>query len=281
MHVAVLGTGIMGAPMARNLARAGHEVRAYNRTRDKAQPLAADGIAVVDTPTEAVVGADVVLTMLSDADAVLAVAEQLPAGDAIWWQASTIGIEGIERCAVLAAGRGLTLVDGPVAGTRQPAEQGQLTVFAAGPEPALDTLAPLFDAVGSATLRLGEVGAGTRMKLVFNHWLIGLVETLAETIALAEAIDVDPRQFLDAVSKSPLGAPYAAVKGPAMVERSFEPSFPLSLAEKDAGLVLEAAERHGLDLGVVAVARERMQRAIERGHGDDDMAAVIRGTVDD
>jgi 3-hydroxyisobutyrate dehydrogenase len=78
-----------------------------------------------------------------------------------------------------------------------------------------------------------------------------------------------------------LGAPFAAVKGPAMVERSFEPSFPLSLAEKDAGLVLEAAERHGLDLGVVAVARERMQRAIERGHGDDDMAAVIRGTVED
>lgn len=280
MRVAVLGTGTMGAPMARAIARAGHEVHAYNRTRAHAEPLAADGVVVSDTPIEAVVGVEVVLTMLPDADAVVAVAEQLPPGDAIWWQASTIGIDGIERCATLARERGLALVDAPVSGSKEPAEQGQLTVLASGPDAALDRLDPLFDAVASKVVRLGPVGAGTRMKLVLNHWLIGLVQTLADSIALAETIEVDPRTFLDVLSDSPLGSPYVGLKGPLMVERSFEPSFPLELAEKDARLVLEAAERHGLDLGVVAAARERMRRAIERGHGDDDMAAVICGTLD-
>lgn len=280
MNVTVLGTGIMGAPMARNIARAGHAVRAWNRTRARAEPLGADGVTVVDTPGEAAADADVVLTMLADPDAVLAVAGQLPPSDAIWWQASTIGIDGIERCAALAAERGLTLVDAPVLGTREPAERGELTVLASGPDPALDACAPLFDAVGATTLRVGPAGAGTRMKLVLNHWLLGLVETLAESIALAEAIDVDPRALLDALAGSPVGAPYAGLKGPAMIERSFPPSFPLALAEKDARLIVEAAERHGLDLALMPVVRERMGLAIARGHGDEDLAAVIHGTVE-
>jgi len=280
MNVAVLGTGIMGAPMARNIARAGHRVRAYNRTREKAEPLAAEGIEVAGDPTHAVVGADVVLTMVSDADAVMALADQFPSGTAIWWQASTIGIEGTERCAQLAAKRGLTFVDAPVGGTKQPAEQGELLVLASGPHAALDACAPLFDAVGSTTLRLGEAGAGTRFKLVFNHWLLALVENLAETIAFAEAIDVDPRGFVEVLAKSPVGAPYAGLKGPAMIDRSFDTAFPLALAAKDARLAIEAAERHGLDLGLMPVVRERFERAVARGHGDDDLAAAIFGTVD-
>jgi 3-hydroxyisobutyrate dehydrogenase len=279
MNVAVLGTGIMGAPMARNIARAGHHVRAYNRTRAKAEPLAADGIAIADDPTHAVVGADVVVTMVADADAVMALADQFPSGDALWWQASTIGIEGIERCAALAEERGLTLVDAPVGGTKQPAEEGQLLVLASGPAAALDACAPLFDAVGSTTIRLGEAGSGTRFKLVFNHWLLALVENLAETIAFAEAIDVDPRGFVEVLARSPVGAPYAGLKGPAMVDREFDTSFPLALAAKDARLAIEAAERHGLDLGLMPVVRERFERAIAAGHGDEDLAAAIYGSV--
>ncbi|UGS35021.1 NAD(P)-dependent oxidoreductase [Capillimicrobium parvum] len=280
MNIAVLGTGIMGAPMARNIARAGHDVRAYNRTRAKAEALATDGITVADDPTHAVVGADVLLTMAADADAVIALAEQLPSGDAIWWQAATVGIDGIERCATLAEERGLTLVDAPVGGTKQPAEQGNLQVFASGPDAALDACTPLFDAVGSTTLRLGDTGAGTRFKLVFNHWLLGLVENLAETIAFAEAIDVDARGFVEILAGSPVGAPYVGIKGPAMVDREFDTSFPLALGAKDARLALEAAERHGLELGLMPVVLERFERAIARGHGDDDLAAAIFGSVD-
>src|SRR5919201_225286 len=151
--IAVLGTGMMGAPMARNLARAGHEVRAWNRSPEKAAPLRDDGVDVRDDPAIAA-GADVVLTMLSDADAVLAVAQQADLGEGqVWWQASTIGLAGTERCPELARKTGAVLVDTPVLGTRQPAEDGKLVVLASGPDDALETCAPLFDAVGARTLR--------------------------------------------------------------------------------------------------------------------------------
>jgi 3-hydroxyisobutyrate dehydrogenase len=157
--IAALGTGVMGAPMARNLARAGHEVRAWNRSPDKAAPLRDDGIDVHDDPAAAAAGADVVLTMLADADAVLDVARRTGLGEGqIWWQASTIGIEGIEQCAALAQETGAILVDAPVLGTRLPAEEGNLVVLASGPDAALDTLAPLFEAVGQRTMRLGPAG---------------------------------------------------------------------------------------------------------------------------
>src|SRR5829696_5531628 len=152
MRVAILGTGIMGAPMARNLAAAGLEVRAWNRSRERAEPLAPDGVAIADTPTEAAAGADVVVTMLSDGAAVEAVTADLafPAG-AVWAQMSTVGIEATERLAARAA------------------EQGKLTVIAAGPAEARERCAPVFDAVGARTVALGdEPGDATRMKLVLN-----------------------------------------------------------------------------------------------------------------
>jgi 3-hydroxyisobutyrate dehydrogenase len=263
--IAFLGTGIMGAPMARNLARAGHEVRAYNRTSSKAEGL---GATVAGSPAEAVDGADVVITMLADGPAVAAVMDGVSLrDDQVWWQASTIGIEWVERL-------GDGFVDGPVMGTRQPAEDGALTVLASGP--GRERLAPVFDAVAAKVVDLGdEVGAGTRMKLVGNAWVLALVEGLAETIALAEGLDVDPRRFLEVIDGGAMFAPYARIKGEAMIERSFPPSFPLALAAKDAGLMLDAARSVGLDLPLPALIREQMGKAIELGHGDDDMSATF------
>ena len=152
--IAALGTGVMGAPMARNLARAGHEVRAWNRSAEKAAPLRDDGVDVRDDPAAAAAGADVVLTMLADADAVLDVARQAGLAEGqIWWQASTIGLDGTEQCAALAHEAGATLVDAPVLGTKPPAEEGKLMILASGPDDALDACAPLFDAVGANDAR--------------------------------------------------------------------------------------------------------------------------------
>ena len=182
--IAALGTGVMGAPMARNLARAGFDVRAYNRTRARAEPLAADGVTVHDEAAEAVRGADVVLTMLADGDAVGAVMADegvldAMADDAVWIQASTVGVRAADELAELAAGRGIAYVDAPVSGTKQPAEEGKLTVLASGPEDVRERLAPLFDAVAARVVWLGEAGAGSRMKMVVNTWLLALVEGLA------------------------------------------------------------------------------------------------------
>ena len=277
MRVAVLGTGTMGAPMARNLIRAGHEVRAFNRTREHAEPLAQDGAVVCDTAADAVAGAEVFITMVADGDAVAQMVQ--PAlgafGDAVWAQMSTVGIAGIERLEGMAGDAGVTIVDAPVSGTKQPAQEGTLVVLASGPSAARERCAPVFEAVGSRTVDLGErVGDATRMKLVTNAWLVALVEGLAESVQLAEGLGVDPGQFLDIIDGGPLGAPYARLKGTMMIERSYEPSFALRWALKDARLVMEAAERAGLELPLAATVAERMREAADAGHADEDLAAT-------
>jgi 3-hydroxyisobutyrate dehydrogenase len=278
--VAVIGAGgTMGQPMARNIAKAGVPVRAWNRSREKAEPVAQDGAEVLETAAEAASGASILLTILSDIDAVLSAMEGsdgvLAGADkgSIWLQMSTIGIEGTERCAALAEEHGLTLVDAPVVGTKQPAEQGKLTVLSSGPEEAREQCEPIFDAVSQKAIWLGDAGTGTRMKLVINSWLLSLVEGLAETIAFAEGIDIDPAQFLETISGGPIDNPYAQMKGKMMIERNFDPAFKLELAAKDARLVLEAAQRHELDLPMLGAIRSQLEEAAKE-HGDKDMAAA-------
>lgn len=269
----------MGLPMARHIAEGGMEVRAWNRTPEKAGPLTEHGIELAETAREAATGASVILTILSDAEAVTSATEGDDGGLAgaeagtTWLQMSTIGIEGTERCATIAEEHDLVLVDAPVVGTKQPAEEGKLTVLASGPDPARERCEPIFDAVGQKTIWLGEAGTGTRMKLVINSWLLSLVEGLGETIALAEGIDIDPAQFLETISGSPVDNPYAQMKGQMMIERSFEPSFKLELAAKDARLVLEAIERQHLDLPMLEAIRAQLDQAAVK-HGDKDMAAT-------
>jgi 3-hydroxyisobutyrate dehydrogenase len=271
--VAVIGAGgTMGRAIAKNLAAAGFEVRAWNRTRERAEPLAEAGVTIADTPAEAARGADVVLTMLSDADAVLSSVEGVLA-DTIWLQMSTIGIEGTERCAELAEKTGVTFVDAPVLGTKAPAEQGELVIMASGPEDVRARVEPLFDAIGKRTMWLGEAGSGSRLKVVVNSWLVAVIEGVAETVALAEGLDLRPELFLEAIAGGPLDLPYAQMKGRAMIERDFEPSFKLRLAAKDAALAEEAARRHDLDLPLVSTIRRRLEEGAEM-HGEEDLAAT-------
>jgi 3-hydroxyisobutyrate dehydrogenase len=283
--VAVLGTGIMGAAMARNLLSAGMQVGAWNRSREKAEPLAKDGAEVADDPADAARGADFLMTMLADADVVEeAVGDgALPAlaEDSVWLQMSTVGEEGSDRLAELAAEQGVAYVDAPVLGTRQPAEQGQLIVLASGPEEVRERCEQVFDAVGSKTVWLGEAGDGSRLKLVVNNWIVGLLGVLAETVALAEATGVDPARFLETIEDGPLGLPYAQMKGSMMIEENFPTSFSANLARKDASLVLDAARARDLRLGIAEAVTARFDEAIRAGHGDEDMAAVYKAARPD
>jgi 3-hydroxyisobutyrate dehydrogenase len=275
--VAVLGTGIMGAAIARNLAAAGIETRAWNRSPERAEPLADHGVTVASAAAEAADGADAVLTMLADADAVLSVMTkerviEATSSNAIWLQMSTIGREGIDDAIALAERTHLRIVDAPVVGTKQPAEEGKLVVLASGPGGALDVCEPVFNPIAARTVRLGDAGAGTRMKLVVNTWLLTLTTALAETFAVAGEVGVDPTRFLEVIEKSPVDVAYAHLKGKAMLEREYDASFPLRLAAKDARLVLEAAE--GIDLPLTEVVEQRFRQAAEMGLADQDMAAV-------
>lgn len=277
--VAVLGTGTMGAPIAGNLAKAGFEVRVWNRTPERGRALEDGQIRAAERVPDAIQGSDFVITMLADGAAVeAAVGDALDSfGEAFWLQMSTVGVVATERLAASAQSHGITFVDAPVLGTRQPAEQGELTVLASGPESARERCRPLFDVVGSRTFWLGPAGAGTRMKLVTNAWLVGLVAALAESIALAEGMELDPSVFLQIIDGAPIGAPYAQLKGEAMINREFTPSFALRLARKDVGLVLEAAERAGIDPVITRAVARQFDDAIEMGHGDEDIAAARYG----
>jgi 3-hydroxyisobutyrate dehydrogenase len=283
--VAVLGTGIMGAAMARNLLSAGMEVRAWNRSREKAGPLEEEGAEVAENPKDAARGADYILTMLADADVVEEAVRgdvlSALAEDGVWLQMSTVGEGGNERLARLATDSGVAYVDAPVLGTKQPAEQGQLIVLASGPEEVRERSEQIFSAIGSNTVWLGEAGEGSRLKLVINNWIVGLLGVLAETVAFAEAIGVDPAKFLETIEGGPLGLPYAQLKGTMMVEDDFPTSFSANLARKDAALVLDAAEAHALRMRITESVVARFDEAIQAGHGDEDMAAVYRSTRPD
>jgi len=278
--VAVLGTGIMGAAMARNLLAGGIEVCAWNRSREKAEPLQEDGAEVANNPADAARGADFLLTMLADADAV----EEALAGDVlpalaeggVWLQMSTVGEDGTKRLEETANEHGVDFVDAPVLGTRQPAEQGQLIVLASGPEGARERSQQVFDAVGSKTVWLGEAGAGSRLKLVVNNWIVGLLGVLAETVAFANSVGVDPSTFLETIEGGPLGLPYAQLKGNMMIEEDFPTSFSARLARKDARLVLGTAEAHDLEMPIARTVAARFDEAIKAGHGEEDMAAIYR-----
>ena len=275
--VALLGTGTMGAGMAANIARAGLPLRVWNRSRAKAEPLAKVGAVVADSPAEAVEGADLVLTMLFDADAVAATMEQARASlapDAVWVQQSTVGVEGSDRLVALARDLGVAYVDAPVLGTRKPAQDGALVVLASGPQDVRELVTPVFDAIGSRTLWLGAAGEASRLKLAANAWVITVVEGIAESLALTRSLGLDPHLFLQAVAGGAMDAPYVQLKGTAMIEGDFAPSFSLDGAAKDGDLIVAAARGAGVELAVVEAARDHLARARAAGHGGQDLSAT-------
>ncbi|ODU02498.1 MAG: 3-hydroxyisobutyrate dehydrogenase [Pseudonocardia sp. SCN 72-86] len=276
--VALLGTGIMGAGMGHNILAAGLDLRVWNRTASKAQPLADAGATASTEPADAVRGADVIVTMLGDADDVQAVMERAAPGLAagqVWAQMTTVGVAPLSGLATLAREHGLVFVDAPVLGTRAPAESGQLQVFASGSPEVRDRVAPVFDAVGKQTLWLGDDGAdaaASRFKLVANSWVMAVTAATGETMALAKGLGVDPSVFLDAIEGGPLDLGYLRAKAKAILDGDWTPNFSAANAAKDCGLIVDAGAAAGIRLDVAAAARDRLRRVSDAGHADDDMA---------
>jgi 3-hydroxyisobutyrate dehydrogenase len=286
LTVAVLGTGIMGAGMARSLAAAGHEVRAWNRTPARARPLADDGVRVSADPAEAVRGADAVVTMLLDGPSVLDVMETAgPAlkDGAVWVQSTTVGPVAQGELAALAREHGTLFLDAPVLGTRQVAETGELTILVAGPAAARPVADRVFAAIGRTTLWIGEDGTGgaaSSLKLVLNSWVLAVTNATGEAMALAKGLGVDPDRFFEALGGGPLDLPYLRTKSAAILSGDFTPSFTVEGAWKDARLIVAAGERNGVRMDLAAAGAERFRRATALGHGDEDMAASYFASFD-
>jgi 3-hydroxyisobutyrate dehydrogenase len=278
--VAVLGMGVMGRAMAGAILRAGLPTTVWDRRPESADELAAGGARVAQDLADAVREAGVVITMVTDADAVVSVADSgmlaaLPSG-AIWAQMSTIGVDGIERVRRLVAERrpDVTLLDAPVAGSRGPAEQGKLTVFASGPEGVREQVAPVFDAVGQRTVWVGAVGAGSRMKLVNNLVLAFATQGLAESLGVAADLGLELATVLHALDGSPLLSPWAAQKLARVGRDEYSPEYALSLALKDVDLALAHAPIDRLSAANSILGQWR--RAVDRGLGDEDVTVVVR-----
>jgi 3-hydroxyisobutyrate dehydrogenase len=281
--VAFLGIGRMGAPMAANLARGGFDVRVWNRTAARAEPLAAEGAVVASSPAEAVRGASIVITMLTDGPAT----EQAATGPdgfltadpgVTWVQMGTVGVEWTTRLAGIAAACGAVFVDAPVSGSEGPARAGQLVILASGPGQVRDVLARVFGVLGRATVWLGPAGNGTKAKLVLNNWLADLTEMTAETLSFAQRLGLDPAAVVDLLQSNPLGAPYAVQKGRSMLAGDFTPAFALKNALKDAELAAQAAQATGATLTLTSALLPRWRDTAARGHADDDVAAVYLTT---
>jgi 3-hydroxyisobutyrate dehydrogenase len=279
-RIAVLGTGRMGAPIARNLLRAGFGVSVWDRTPRRAQEVVDLGGRPAASPADAAGSADVVLTMLADGDAVAHAmtgakgASSVLRPGSIWIQMATVGVDWTERLAALGSDHGLEFVDAPVSGSDGPARDAQLVVLASGRDAVLKRVQPLFDAIGRRTLWLGPAGSGTQLKLALNNWLASITEAMAETLALTGALGLDQGLSLEAIAGGPLEAPYAASKGRAMLAGEFTPGFALRHALKDARLALDAGREYGLELPLTHALAGRWERAMGV-HADDDIASVI------
>jgi 3-hydroxyisobutyrate dehydrogenase len=279
--VAVLGIGAMGHGMASSALRAGIPTIVWNRKLEATRDLAALGAQVAETVADAARRAAVVVTMVTDADAVISIARDQGmlaalAPDAIWVQMSTIGVAGIERVVALVEKErpDITLVDAPVSGSKEPAEQGQLTIFASGPDEARPRVTPLFDALGQRTIWVGPAGTGTRLKVVNNTWLAFGAEAVAASVALARRLGLDTPTVVDALNGGPLVSPWQAAKLQRIVEGDFSAQFALALALKDVHLALEAAD--GERFAALGCLADEWQRVVDQGLGDEDLTVVSR-----
>jgi 3-hydroxyisobutyrate dehydrogenase len=279
--LAVLGLGTMGRAMASSALRNGISTVVWNREPAAATLMADRGAEVAPSAADAVKGVDVVITMVTDTEAVTSIAvdlgvlEALPPG-AVWAQMSTIGVEGTatvgsivekERADVL-------FLDAPVSGSKVPAEQGKLVIFASGSEQARPIVQPVFDAIGQRTVWLGPIGAGSRMKLVNNTLLAFSAEGVANSLALALRLGLDVRSVVEAFDGGPLISPWTAGKMARIARNDYSPEFPLALALKDVHLALEEADPDRFAV-LASVARE-WQQLVDQGLGSDDVTVVTR-----
>ncbi len=279
--VAGRGIGAMGHGMAASAMRAGIPTIVWDRHPDATRDLAERGAEVAETAAAAARRAGIVGTMVTDADAVISIARDQGmlaalAPGAIWIQMSTIGLAGIHDVMAMVGGErpDVMFLDAPVSGSKDPAEHGQLTIFASGPAEARPRVAPLFDALGQRTVWVGEAGAGTRLKLVNNTWLAFATEALAASVALALRLGLEAQTVVGALDGSPLVSPWQAAKLERIARGEFSAQFALSLALKDVRLALQAAGDGRL--AVLACLAREWQQAADLGLGDQDLTVVTR-----
>ena len=276
VRVGLLGVGLMGSAMAHRLLDRDIAVIAWDRDSKHPRALEGRGGEPADAPSEVVSGAGVVITMLPTAAVVLDVVEPLLEDwpeDTIWLQMSSVGAAEADQLTQVAEAHAVALVDAPVSGSTHPAEEGELTILASGPDSARPAVEPIFDALASRVLWVGKAGMGSRLKMAANHWMIAMTAALAESMHLCQAMGLDQRQFIELLDGGPLGTAYGLQKLDEMWRREYPAGFPVRLALKDLELVREVEQSSRATMPVLDAVLERFATA-NQDHADQDLAAV-------
>lgn len=280
MRIAFLGTGIMGSGMARNLLKRQFAVVVWNRTLSKAESLEREGALLAATPAEAVSDAEVVITMLADPAAVEQVmlhegVLQTMKPNSLWMDCSTVDPYFSRRMGKIAAEYGIRFLDAPVAGSKIPAEKGELLFLVGGNKEDVDEAIPLFQAMGKGYIHLGDTGMGASMKMVFNMLLAIQVAAFSEGVNLAEHLGMPKTKVMDILLNSPIVAPYLQGKKDKMLQGSYEPEFPLKWMQKDLGLITHSGQNSSSPLPIASVVKELFQMAKGK-YGELDFSAIFQ-----
>ena len=280
-RVAFLGLGIMGSGMARRLLSAGARLTVFNRSAERAEPLATAGATVADSPRAAVTDADIVFSMVADDAASRALWD---GGDgalagvrrgAVLVESSTVTVGRIGELAEAAARAGCELVDAPVTGSKAQAAAGELVFLVGASDETLARIRPALSAMGKTIVHLGPVGSGALVKLI-NNFLCGVqAASLAEAIAVIEHSSLDRDRAIGAIVNGSPGSPVMKTLASRIMAEDFSPNFYLHLLAKDLGYAIMEGESRGVPMVTAATALGILQSSIARGDGDKDMAAVV------
>jgi len=271
----------MGRGMAANLLKAGFPLTVYNRTRTKAEPLAAQCATIANTPREAAKVSDVVISILADDNASRAawlgkdgaLVAMLPGSTAI--ECGTLSPGWIAELERETKSRGIGLVEAPVTGSRPQAEAGQLTFLCGSDEPTLEKVRPVLEPMSKAIFHFGPVGSGGQVKLI-NNFLCGVqVASFAEAVAWVERTNLNRQQALDFFKNGAAGSGILTAMTDRMTARTYEVNFLLRLLNKDLRYAQAAAADYGISLSTAAVTEKLFDRAEQLGLGEKDMSAVV------
>lgn len=280
-NVTVIGLGIMGLPMAKNLVTAGFDVVGYNRSQDKIDQFVQTGGRGAESMAEAVKDADVIITMVPDSsdvegvvtgeDGVFAHARQ----GALWIDASSIRPDVAVRLAQQATAQGLRPLDAPVSGGEQGAIDGVLSIMAGGQDDAFEAARPVLEVVGKTIVHVGPSGSGQTVKAANQLIVAGNIQLLAEAIVFLEAYGVDTDAALKVLGGGLAGSKVLDQKGQKMLDRDFNPGFRLQLHHKDMGIVTSAAREAGVAVPLGAVVAQLVAATVNRGDGGLDHSGLF------
>ena len=279
-NVAFIGTGLMGKPMAMNILKKGFPLVVYNRTQQKTDELVKAGARAANTPREAAESADVIITMVSDIEAVESTLSEeggiLPAlkDGKIYIDMSTITPDASREFAKRVETTGAKMLDAPVAGSTNVAEKGELTIMVGGDPRVLDGVRDILQAMGKFIFHVGDNGAACAIKLVVNHFVAGMTALLAEGIQLSEKLGIDPSSFSNVINSSVVKSPMYDIKTPKMMSRDYTPQFPVRLLVKDLNYITQTVEKVGAVMPVHSLVRNLFSLANSYGYGEQDYSVI-------